>query len=318
MITMGEGDWTYEPVENWAKLPPGWSFKEIGAVGVDDKDNVYVFNRGEHPMIVFDRDGNFLKSWGEGVFPRAHGLHMAPDGTVWLTDDGDHTVRQCTLDGKILLEIGIPNKPAPYMSNQPFHRCTHTALSPQGDLYVADGYGNAAVHKFNPKGKRLKSWGAPGTDPGEFNIVHNIVCDDAGWVYVADRENHRIQVFDGDGRYETQWNNLHRPCALFMPKGCQHCIVGELGPGMPVNRHMPNIGPRISVLDRTGKRIARLGNQAGFGIDPDRFMAPHGLAMDSHGDLYVGEVSWTNWPNYYPDQPRPDGLRALHKFRKIA
>jgi len=317
-VKLGSGDWVYEPVENWAKLPPGWWFKEIGAVGTDRQDNVYVFNRGEHPMIVFDRDGNFLKSWGEGVFPRAHGLHMAPDDTVWLTDDGDHTVRQCTLDGKILLEIGIPGKPAPYMSNEPFHRCTHTALSPQGDIYVADGYGNAAVHKFNPKGKLLKSWGAPGTDPGEFNIVHNIVCDDDGWVYVADRENHRIQVFDGDGRYETQWNNLHRPCALFMPKGCQHCLVGELGPGMPVNRNMPNIGPRISVLDRTGKRIARLGNQAGFGMEPDRFMAPHGLAMDSHGDLYVGEVSWTNWPNYYPDQPRPEGLRSLHKFRKVA
>lgn len=317
-VKLGSGDWVYEPVENWAKLPPGWSFKEIGAVGTDRQDNVYVFNRGEHPMIVFDSDGNFLKSWGEGVFPRAHGLHMAPDDTVWLTDDGDHTVRQCTLDGKILLEIGIPGKPAPYMSNQPFHRCTHTALSPTGDIYVADGYGNAAVHKFNPKGKLLKSWGAPGTDPGEFNIVHNIVCDDDGWVYVADRENHRIQVFDGQGRYETQWNNLHRPCALFMPKGCQHCLVGELGPGMPVNRNMPNIGPRISVLDRTGKRIARLGNQAGFGMEPDRFMAPHGLAMDSHGDLYVGEVSWTNWPNYYPDQPRPEGLRSLHKFRKVA
>ena len=317
-VKLGSGDWVYEPVENWAKLPPGWSFKEIGAVGTDRQDNVYVFNRGEHPMIVFDRDGNFLKSWGEGVFPRAHGLHMAPDDTVWLTDDGDHTVRQCTLDGKILLEIGIPGRPAPYMSNQPFHRCTHTALSPTGDIYVADGYGNAAVHKFNPKGKLLKSWGAPGTDPGEFNIVHNIVCDDDGWVYVADRENHRIQVFDGDGRYETQWNNLHRPCALFMPKGCQHCLVGELGPGMPVNRNMPNIGPRISVLDRTGKRIARLGNQAGFGMEPDRFMAPHGLAMDSRGDLYVGEVSWTNWPNYYPDQPRPEGLRSLHKFRKVA
>ncbi|MCC6717581.1 MAG: hypothetical protein IT555_06840 [Acetobacteraceae bacterium] len=316
-IRMGEGDWAYEPVENWAKLPPGWSFKEIGAVGVDADDHVYVFNRGEHPMIVFDRDGNFLKSWGEGVFPRPHGLHMAPDGTVWLTDDGDHTVRQCTLDGKILLEIGIPGKPAPYMSNEPFHRCTHTALSPQGDLYVADGYGNAAVHKFDPKGRLLKSWGAPGTDPGEFNIVHNIVCDDAGWVYVADRENHRIQVFDGNGRYETQWNNLHRPCALFMPKGCQHCLVGELGPGMPVNRHMPNIGPRISVLDRTGRRVARLGNPAGWGMEPDRFMAPHGLAMDSHGDLYVGEVSWTNWPNFHPDAPRPDGLRALHKLRRI-
>ena len=152
MATVGNGEYTYEPVENWAKLPPGWSFKEIGSVGVDRNDNVYVFNRGEHPMIVFDRDGNFLRSWGEGIFPRAHGVFMAPDDTIWLTDDGDHTVRQCTLEGKVLLTLGIPGKPAPYMSGEPFHRCTHTAMSPQGDIYVSDGYGNSRVHKYSPAG----------------------------------------------------------------------------------------------------------------------------------------------------------------------
>ena len=99
-------------------------------------------------MIVFDRDGNFLRSWGEGLFPRAHGVFMAPDDTLWLTDDGDHTVRQCTLEGKVLLTLGIPGKPAPYMSGEPFHRCTHTAMSPNGDIYVSDGYGNARVHKY--------------------------------------------------------------------------------------------------------------------------------------------------------------------------
>ena len=232
MATVGSGDYVYEPVVDWAKLPPGWSFKEIGSVGVDQNDNVYVFNRGEHPMIVFDREGNFLRSWGEGVFPRAHGVFMAPDGTIWLTDDGDHTVRQCTLEGKVLLTLGIPGKPAPYMSGEPFHRCTHTAMSPQGDIYVSDGYGNSRVHKFTPDGRLLLSWGAPGTDPGEFNIAHNITCDADGWVYVADRENHRVQVFDGNGKYETQWNNLHRPCGLFMPPGkCPICYIGELGRG---------------------------------------------------------------------------------------
>ena len=155
MVTVGSGEYTYEPVENWAKLPPGWSFKEIGSVGVDSRDNVYVFNRGEHPMIVFDREGNFLRSFGEGLFPRAHGIFMAPDDTVWLTDDGDHTVRRCTLEGKVLLTLGIPGKPAPYMSGEPFHRCTHTTMSPQGDIYVSDGYGNSRVHKFTPDGRLL-------------------------------------------------------------------------------------------------------------------------------------------------------------------
>ena len=314
---VGSGEFSYEVVEGWAKLPPGWMFKEIGAVGTDRRDNVYVFNRGEHPMIVFDRDGNFLRSWGEGVFPRAHGLHMGPDDTVWLTDDGDHSVRQCTLDGKILRTLGIPGKPAPYMSGTPFHRCTHTALSPRGDIFVSDGYGNSRIHKFSPDGKLVKSWGEPGTDPGQFNIAHNICCDAEGWVYVADRENHRVQVFDSEGKYETQWNNLHRPCALFMTGGsCPLCYVGECGSGMPVNRHLPNIGPRISILDRSGKRVGRIGSLLP-GLGAGEFQAPHGIAVDSAENIYLGEVSWTNWPTFYPDRERPKEIRSLHKFRKI-
>ena len=128
---------------------------------------VYVFNRGKHPMIVFDADGNFIKSWGEGTYPRAHGLHIDADDNLYCTDDGDHTVRKCTTDGKVQLTIGIPNKPAPFMSGEPFRRCTHTALSPRGDIYVSDGYGNARVHKYSPDGKLIKSWGEPGCDPAE-------------------------------------------------------------------------------------------------------------------------------------------------------
>jgi len=314
---VGSGEYQYEVVEDWAKLPPGWTFKEIGSIGVDRQDNVYVFNRGEHPMMVFDRDGNFLRSWGEGVFPRAHGVYMAPDDTIWLTDDGDHTVRQCSLDGKILLTLGVSGKPAPFMSGEPFHRCTHTAMTPNGDILVSDGYGNACVHKYSPDGKLLKSWGESGTDPGEFNIVHNICCDEDGWVYVADRENHRIQVFNCDGVYETQWNNLHRPSALFITPGkCPVCYVGEIGPAMPVNKNAPNLGARVSILDHTGKRIGRFGGLRA-GIKPGEFLSPHGITVDSHGDVYVGEVSWTNWGGTWPDLPRPPNLRSLQKFRRI-
>ena len=128
---VGTGDFKYRIIENWAKLPEGWSFKEVAAVAIDAKDNVYAFGRGEHPIMVFDRDGNFLRSWGEGQYPRAHGAHMGPDDSIYLTDDGGHFVRKCALDGKVLLEIGVPGKPAEYMSGEPFHRCTHTALSPK-------------------------------------------------------------------------------------------------------------------------------------------------------------------------------------------
>ena len=317
-VTLGTDTYRYEVVDNWAKLPPGREFNaDVAAVAVDSQDRVYAFNRGHHPVVVFDRDGNFLRSWGEGLFHRAHGIHLAPDETLWLTDDGDHTVRHCTLEGKVLLTIGIPGAPRPYMSGEPFHRCTHTALSPAGDLYISDGYGNARVHKFAPDGRRLLSWGEPGTDPGQFNIPHNICCDPDGWVYVADRENHRIQVFDGNGKYETQWNNMHRPSGLFRERGPGgRFYVGEIGGGQAVNYDVPNIGPRISIYGATGQRLARLGHRPA-GLEPGQFISPHGLAVDSRGDIYVGEVSFTNWRNRYPGQSVPDGLRSLQKLVKV-
>jgi hypothetical protein len=186
-VILGSGENRYRVVENWAKLPAGWEFRDVAAVAVDSKDRVYVYNRGQHPMMVFDRDGNFLRSWGEGLFGRAHGIHIDSDDTLYCTDDGDHTVRKMTTEGKVLLTIGVPNRPAPFLSGQPFNRCTHTALSPKGEIYVSDGYGNSCVHKYSPDGKHLMCWGTTGTDPGEFNIVHNIATDEDGWVYVAAR-----------------------------------------------------------------------------------------------------------------------------------
>ena len=118
-IVLGSGEHRYRVVQNWVKLPDGWSLTDVASVAVDSKDRVYVFNRGEHPMIVFDREGNFIKSWGEGLFARAHGLHIDADDNLFCTDDGDHTVRKCSIDGKVLLTIGIPNQPAPVMSGDP-------------------------------------------------------------------------------------------------------------------------------------------------------------------------------------------------------
>jgi hypothetical protein len=303
-VILGVGAYRYEVVDGWAKLPPAQEFNaDVAAVGVDADDRVYAFNRGQHPVVVLDREGNFLRSWGEGVFRRAHGIHVAPDDTLWLTDDGDHTVRHCTLDGKVLLTLGIPGTPRPYMSGEPFHRCTHTALSPRGELYVSDGYGNARVHKFAPDGRLLLSWGEPGTDPGQFNIPHNICCDADGWVYV--------------GRFETQWTNMHRPSGLFLERGAHgHFYVGEIGGGMAVNYEMPNIGPRVSIYGSRGELLARLGHRPA-GLEPGQFISPHGLAVDSNGDIYVGEVSFTNWGNRYKGQPPPAGLRSLQKLVRV-
>ncbi len=315
--TLGTGGFTYI-AQDWAHLPDGWQFGDVGGVAVDSRDNVYVFNRGDHPMIVFDRSGRFLRSWGEGIFVRPHGIHIGPDDSVYCTDDGAHTVMRFTPEGRLLLTIGTPREAESFMSGRPFHRCTHTALSPRGDIYVTDGYGNARVHKFSPDGKLLASWGSPGIEPGQFNIPHNLCCDENGWVYVADRENHRVQVFDGDGRYETQWHSLHRPCALCRGGGANSLFyVGEVGPGLPINRLMPNLGPRITVLDERGGIVARVGGQ-GPGCGLNQFVAPHGMAVDSRGDIYVGEVSHAAWPEVFPGEPVPTGLRTMRKLVKCS
>jgi DNA-binding beta-propeller fold protein YncE len=303
----------FSVIEGWGKLPDGFTYHEVAGVAVDKQDRAFVFTRGEHPVIVFDRDGTFLRSWGEGVIRRAHGITIDADDMVWLTDDLHHTVRKFTPDGKLLLTIGDPDTPAELQGGRPFNRPTHVAICPKsGYLFVSDGYGNSRVHKYAPDGKHVTSWGEPGTDPGQFNLPHNLVTDRDGLVYVADRENHRVQIFDGKGGYQGQWNNLHRPCGLFADRGHGLFFVGELGSGMPVTEKTPNLGPRVSVLDVKGQRVARFGGQ--FASEkPGEFIAPHGLVVDSHGDVYVGEVSWTGYGQFL-DPPRV--MRSFQKFRR--
>ena len=304
----GAGDYRYEIDLDWAKLPQGWDLHEVADVAVDAQDRVYVFNRGEHPMIVLDRDGAVLTSWGEGLFSRAHGLTII-EGVLYCADDGDHTVRVCTPDGQVLVTLGAPNEPAPYQSGEPFNRPTKVALGTDGALYVADGYGNARVQKYSAEGEYLSSWGRYGCQPGEFNLVHSICSDAQGRLYVADRENHRVQVFDPDGGYITQWNNLHRPCGLHIDGDLVY--IGQLPPSLAVNADYPNLGARVSVHDLEGNLLSWVGADRPGDQEPDQFYAPHGLATDSHGDLYVGEVAHSFFGSYQDPPVAPRCLRKL-------
>jgi len=303
---------SYAVVPDWGRLPPEWSFVEATSVAVDRNDHVYVYNRGIHPVIVFDADGNFLRSWGEGMTTRAHGITIGPDDSVWLTDDGNHTIRQFSPEGKLRLTIGDPDRPATLQSGKPFNRPTHVALCPaNGDIYISDGYGNSRVHKYDPAGRHLFSWGEPGTDPGCFNLPHNIATDAAGLVYVADRENHRVQVFDRHGRYQAQINNLHRPCGLFAdPRHGGRLFVGELPSHLAVNAEVPNLGARVSILSLGGELLGRVGGRFS-GERAGEFVAPHGVAVDSRYDFYVAEVAYTAKGRH---ETPPREIRSLQKF----
>ena len=327
---LGSGEHRYRVVENWATLPDGWSLTDVAAVAVDSKDRVYVFNRGDAPDgRVRSARATSMRSAGARACSSARtGIHHRRRTTMlYCTDDGDHTVRKCTARRQDPAgPSAFPASPSAVHEQralQPLH--AHRAGAQRRHLRISDGYGNACVHKYAPDGRRLlKTWGVARRRSGASSTSpHNIVCCDAdGWVYVADRENHRIQVFNGDGKYETQWNNLYRPCALCACGGGKspNFIIGELGPGMPVNLKSPNLGPRLTIVDAKGKRVGRLGGEDGPGIETGKFLAPHGIALDSRGDIYLGEVGVTNWKTSFPDTPMPPEVgvvRCLQKLEKI-
>jgi hypothetical protein len=315
MAVLGSGEFTYEVSgENWGKLPEGWFYREATSVDVDSKDNVYVFNRGNHPMIVFDREGNVLRSWGEGIFTNPHGVTIAPDEEVWCVDNVDHSIRRFTAEGKLMFTLSERNKPAPVMSGKPFNGPTRVAVDPRnGEILIADGYGNARVHRFSADGKRLiRSWGESGTEPGQFNIVHDIAVDRDGWIYVADRENRRIQVFSPDGKLEARWTDFSRAAAVHVSRGRkQQVFVGEyFGGGTEAYHTAMRLGPRLSILDTEGRVLTRLGEHP-FGDEPGRFYAPHAIATDSRGDIYVAEVSFVEF-GMHMEPPRE--LRSMQKL----
>ena len=287
----GSGEFQYEYVEGWAKLPEGWTFRECPGVAVDSQDNVYVFTRGEHPIIVFDRDGNFLRSFGDGMFTaRAHGLYMAHDDTMLAVDDGIHTIQKLNTQGEKLMQLGERDKPSPAWGGQPFNRPTSAAIMPgNGDIYVSDGYGNSRVHVYTSTGDYKFSWGSSGIDPGQFMRPHNIAIDSQEQVYVVDREAHRVQIFDPQGNFITMWNNIHRPDSMMLWE--DHIYIGELN-GMAGLDMAPGMGHRVGIYDLKGNLVSRFGSPE-EGEGPGQFIAPHGIAVDSQGSIYVAEVSYT-------------------------
>ncbi|QGZ93656.1 peptidyl-alpha-hydroxyglycine alpha-amidating lyase family protein [Terricaulis silvestris] len=308
---------SFAPDPEWGHSSGALPATDVCDVGVDKHDNVYLFARDALPVRVFTREGAFLSGWGEGEFVRPHGLAMGRDGaSLFLTDEGSHSVRKYGLDGKLLLEIAAPQGGAPFMSGAPFNRCTHSCETSNGDIHVSDGYGNARIHRFSRGGAFIASWGESGSGPGQFNLPHNITVDDYDRLYIADRENHRIQIFASDGAYLDQWNNLHRPCALTCAADGTF-YIGELGPALALNRHYPNLGCAVKVLNNVGALTARFGDEHP-GVATTQFLAPHGVAVDSHGDVYIAEVSHAIWPTLFPDKEAPADLPSLRKWKRIA
>ena len=308
MVKVGSGSLQYELVEGWEHLPAGFKHADVAGVCTDSGGNVYLLCRGDHPVMIYDRDGHFLDTWGEGQFSyRTHGMYMDKEDALYIVDDSNHKVGKFTLEGKEVFQCGPAERPSDTggydgrtpatvtRAGGPFNRPTNLAVAPGGDLFVSDGYGNTRIHRFDAQGKLCESWGEPGSEHGQFRVPHSTWVHTDGRVFVCDRENDRIQIFSPDGEYLTEWTDTRRPTHLVFD-GQGRAYVSELWwqPGQTSGRYGPageTRSGRVSVYDRDGRVLARWG-----GPDPaaaGSFAAPHGLAVDSGHDVYVSEVTWT-------------------------
>jgi len=298
-MVYGSGKYSYRIAERWAGFLFEAEVPDIWGLSIDKQDNIYVFTRGRSPMIKFDRDGNVLSTWDEELIPLCGTIHsgyVAPDGSVFCVDAKGHTISKFSPDGKPLFQMGNKNKPSDTgfdwspasgiplavalddvkRSGPPFNSPTDITISPSQELFVSDGYGNARIHVFSNDGKLKYSWGDPGRERGQFRVPHSVWVDKHDRVWISDRENDRIQIFDIQGEFIDQWTGFSLPCDIFIDDN-ETVYVAEL------NR-------RISILDNKGKLLARIGDD-----EPDNqktlLLSPHSIAVDSHGDIYVGEIA---------------------------
>lgn len=266
-------------VNDWAKLPKGWNFGECSGVATDKQDNVWVFSRGAHPVTQFDRDGKFLQAWPDIKIVSSHGIRVDDEGNVWLIDVKGHVVIKCNPEGRVLMVLGNrQGTPGNNDSKDAFNEPTGIAFGKNGDLFISDGYVNARVIKFNRDGEYITHWGKKGTADGEFNLVHDVCFDSEERLYVADRLNQRIQIFDTNGKFLGKWTDIGAPWGLAFSRK-ENCIYMCDG-----------VNNRIVKLGLDGKVLGILGS---YGKAPGKLDFVHNIALDSRGAIYVSEVK--NW-----------------------
>lgn len=261
----------FSPVTGFPQIPAGVTLGQCSAVAVDSRQQVYLFHRGKSPILCFDRDGKFVRAWGDDLIKTAHGLRIDKDDNIWTTDIGHHLVMKFSLEGKLLLSLGMVDKPGAGLDQ--FDRPTDVAFGREDEVYISDGYGNSRVMQFDTRGKFVKTWGKPGAGPGEFEIPHSIRVDSRKRILVGDRENKRIQVFDPEGTLLAIWKGF-APYGIEIDRGGAIFVADGLA-------------SRIYQLNVEGEIVHAWGSK---GKEPGEFNFPHMLTTDAAGSLFVAEV----------------------------
>jgi sugar lactone lactonase YvrE len=260
-------------------FPAGVKFQGAPAsVAFDAKGHVFVLTRGQPAFFEFDENGKYLRSFGEGLFTRSHGLRIEKDGTMWATDVGAHTVMKLSSQGEVLLTLGTKGQrgdwnDSSHLLNEP----NDIAIGRNGDVFIAEGHtpgamGDPRVLKFDKNGKFIKSWGGKGTEPGKFQVAHGLALDAKGQLWVTDRENQRIQIFDQDGKYIKELKYAGLPCSLEIGAQNIYMVNGFAG--------------QLLRLDLDGKVLAATG-KPGKGVG--EFGEAHVIAVSPKGEIYVAD-----------------------------
>ncbi|MCY2966449.1 MAG: peptidyl-alpha-hydroxyglycine alpha-amidating lyase family protein [Planctomycetota bacterium] len=271
----------FAPAPDFLQLPKGLELAPCSAVDIDTSGGLYVLHRGKTPVLYFDKQHQFVRSWGEGLFGKPHGLRIDRQGNVWITDIVRHVVQKYTPAGKLLLSLGTIDKPGTSIDH--FDRPADIAFDTADNVYVADGYGNTRVIVFDKNGKYLRQWGKPGEGPGEFNVPHAICIDRKGRILVGDRDNSRIQVFDADEKLLAMWKG-------FAPYG--------LALGADDRLYVADgVADEVLVLNLEGEILHRFGVK---GDKPGDFNVPHMLVQGADKALYVTEIDGKRVQKFVP------------------
>jgi hypothetical protein len=259
------GDRRYAVHRKWARLPAGESFGFLSDLAVDSEGYLHVAQRGtDRPVLVFAGDGRLLGSWGEGALAEPHYINTSRDGGMLVADRDAHQVLRFDRHGDLVQTLGKRHWPS---LDAPFNHPTAAADAADGEIYVADGYGNSSVHRFAADGTLLRTWGGQGSGPGAFTTPHAIAVDRRDRVLVCDRENNRVQLFDRDGTYLTEWGDFYHPMQIWIDNRDLVFVTDQI--------------PRISLLTLDGKLVGRCRGAIN---------GAHGLAGDAQGNLYLSEL----------------------------
>lgn len=280
----------YRPVENWAKLPTSMEWGQVISVQPDAHGNIWVFHRKDPPILEFDASGNFVKSFGAGMFVEPHGLSLDRNGNIWATDQsakdgkGEQAIK-FSPEGKVLMTLGKAGVAG--SGPDTFNGPCDVAVAANGDIFVADGHGgdtNARVVKFSKDGKFIKAWGMKGSGPGEFDTLHRLAMDSRGRLFVADRGNNRIQIFDGQGKFIAQWRQFGRPSGIFISKDDTLYSVDSQ------SDETTNPGVKRGIRIGSAKDGSVKWFIPDLSTDP-RIALAEGVSADAQGDIYAAGVT---------------------------